>query len=341
MTDIIITGAGGYIGSSLVPTLLDAGHRITAVDRFFFHRLADRPRLNCVTADTRRLDARVFRGHAVFIDLAALSSEQAVALFPAAARAINRDARVRNAMLAREAGIRHHLLISSCSVYGETNLSDYSTLNLETEQQCRQLQSSTFRVSCLRLATLFGVSPRQRLDLCVNAMAYDAILHGVVSVFGDGLQRRPFVHVRDVCRVIAALAMRAPDPADRGPLNVGSEGMTFRINDVAERVARIASGYRGGPVSVCHRQGGAQSSYGADFADVQSLLPAAARFLDLEDGIVELCDGIRDGTVVKAPRTNTAHWYETLERSGEQVAPELALHGGFLTLDRQDLLDIA
>src|SRR5690606_36463921 len=113
---ILITGAGGYIGTTLGPLLLEAGYDIVAVDTFWFGRelLPSHPRLHCVTEDVRHLSSSLLQGVHAVIDLAALSNDPCGETYAQATWAINHQARVRTATLARQAGVRQYLLASSC-----------------------------------------------------------------------------------------------------------------------------------------------------------------------------------------------------------------------------------
>ena len=121
MKKILITGAGGYIGSVLVPLLLEQSYNVVAVDRFFFGRETlptQDDRLQVLQNDIRWLDGSCLKGIYAVIDLAALSNDPSGELDPQKTWEINHQGRVRIAHLSKRMGVSKYVFPSSCSVYG-------------------------------------------------------------------------------------------------------------------------------------------------------------------------------------------------------------------------------
>jgi nucleoside-diphosphate-sugar epimerase len=340
VSNILVTGAGGYIGTVLVPLLLERGHRVRVIDRFFFgrHLLADHPQLEVRVADTRRLVVEDFVGIDAVIDLAAVSNDPSGELFQEATWAINHRGRVRCARLAKEAGVTRYVLPSTCSVYGfqdadhvatETSptnpLTTYARANLAAEEGVLELADRDFCAVVLRQATVYGLSPRMRFDLAINGMTYGAWSTGHLPLMRDGSQWRPMVHVRDTSE--AQFFMLSADSASvSGQIfNVGSDENVYQIGPLGEVVADTVPGsveieWYGDPD---HR------SYRVAFDKIEALGWKAER--RAEDGVREIVSALEEGRTDKTPETITLDWYRTLSRF-QEILSDVEIDGELLDL---------
>jgi nucleoside-diphosphate-sugar epimerase len=231
--NILVTGGAGYIGSVLTPALLAAGHTVTVVDNLLFSQTT---LLDCCRYDTFAVvngdarDERIMRELAAKADavipLAALVGAPLCDVDPVAATATNRDA-VR--MLCRLLSPNQQVILPTTnSGYGigesgkhcteETPLrpvSHYGVTKVEAEQAVLERERSV----SLRLATVFGLSPRIRLDLLVNDFVYRAVRDRFVVVF-EGHFKRNYIHIRDVVRAFLHVLDRFDQMQGR-PYNVG------------------------------------------------------------------------------------------------------------------------
>lgn len=250
-----VTGGGGYLGSVLVPILLNSGHSVKVLDRFFWGKQVFAPyfsnsNLNLIEGDTRNFDPTLLEGTEVVIDLAALSNDPIGELKPERTIEINCDARIRTATLAKETGVKKYLLASSCSVYGfrDEVLSETSTLSPVTtyakasmmaEQGVMKLSDNNFCVVALRQGTLYGISPRMRFDIVVNTMVQSLFKHDLITVQG-GQQWRPVLHVEDSARAflqIAEMTTKEEVHAINGQIyNVGSNDQNYQMQTLAKLI---------------------------------------------------------------------------------------------------------
>jgi nucleoside-diphosphate-sugar epimerase len=309
---IVVTGGAGYIGSTLVPTLLEANHRVTVIDRLYFGdaslrraREAHPEQFRLVRADIRRVDPRAFEGVDALVDLAGISNDPSCELDADLTRSINLEGALRVARLAQAAGAKRIVFASSCSVYGHgagLRLTEESPLNpvslyahckAEAERGLLALGKSTgIDVTLLRFATVFGLSEKMRFDLAVNIMTKNAYVARKITVEGGGQQWRPFVHVRDVAEAVRRVLESKPGALAGRTVNVGSSANNVRIKNLAYRVRDLVPGTEiiMAPTDPDLRD------YNVGFDKVGELLdfrPART----IEDGISEVLQALRTGSV--------------------------------------------
>lgn len=338
---VLVTGAGGYIGTTLVPMLLERGYDVRAVDRFFFgdELLADHPRLEMIREDSRRLAPSHFEGVDAVIDLVAISNDPSGELFQQATWEINHESRARTARMAREAGVRRYVLPSSCSLYGFQDpgvvcderhpvnpLTTYAKANHAAELDVLPLTSDDFVVVVLRQATVFGYSPRMRFDLAINGMTYGAWKTGRLPLLRDGTQYRPMVHVRDAAAAqIFMLEHEDVDAISGEVFNVGSEENNYQLRSLAETVRDTLPV----PVEIEWYGDPDHRSYQVDFTKIEALGWKAS--LVARDGCLEVYERLARGETDRTPETITLDWYRELSR-WQEIVKRTEMYGGMLDL---------
>lgn len=342
---VFVAGGAGYIGSVLTPLLLERGHRVTVLDRMYFgdtlgcavpRDAKTRERLRIVRGDVRSFDRALLQSVDAVVDLSGISNDPSCELEPGLTRSVNVDGAKRLAGAAREAGVRRYVFSSSCSVYGhgeglgltETSarrpVSLYARAKAEVEDFLHE-SARPMEVCTLRLATVFGLSPRMRFDLAINVMTKNAYVARRITVDGGGRQWRPFVHVRDAARAFELALTADAAKADGQTYNVGSDANNVQILNLAFRVRDAVPG-----TEVVH------APTDPDLRDYNVSFDRAHRELGfdaeqgIDEGIREVLGALRDGTVDPDER----RWYTLKQyvflREAERAHSELALDGSLL-----------
>ncbi len=340
MARVFVTGAGGYIGTTLVPMLLERGYAVRALDRFFFgqHLLPQHDRLEVLQEDSRRIRAEHLTDIDYVIDLAALSNDPSGEHFQQATWQINHASRVRTAKLAKQMRVKRYILPSSCSIYGwqdeevivdeesPTNaLTTYAKANEAAEGDVLRLADRDFCVIIIRQATVYGYSPRMRFDLAINGMTYGAWKTGKLPLLRDGTQWRPMVHVKDTSRAMCFLLEADQDAVNGQVLNVGSNENNYQLLPLAELVAETL------PMDVNIEWYGEPDhrSYQVAFDKIKSLGWKAE--FTAKDGALEIYESLASGQVDKTPQTMTLQWYQELVK-WHQIISGVEMYGGIVEI---------
>jgi nucleoside-diphosphate-sugar epimerase len=329
---VLVVGGAGYVGSVLVPELLERGYAVKVFDRLFFgdQGLSDvRDRIQLEIGDMRSMSPALLEDVDAVINLGGLSNDPTAEYNPQANYEMNTVATETLARLCQEAGVRRYLFASSASIYdvgegndGKDTLLDetadvdpraaYSRSKFEAERLLLEMAGDEFCPVILRKGTIFGFSPRMRYDLVVNTFVQGALGKGIMTIFYGGEMWRPLVDVRDAAKAYIA-CLQAPEAKVRGQ-TFNLVNRNFRISELAFRIreglrqvgveAEIRADYRYKGVRN-YRISGKKMEQVLDFKPT----------ISVEESVVDMVERIRHYgyTDFDNPRYYNIRWMKLLE----------------------------
>lgn len=302
---VLVTGTEGYLGSLLAPELIRRGYDVTGVDTGFYK---DRSLFRSegttpltLAKDLRQMTAEDFRGIDAVVHMAELSNDPTGELAPNITFDINHVGSVRLATLAKSAGVRRFVYMSSCSVYGvaDRDVVDeaspvnpqtaYAVCKVRVETDVAPMADATFSPTFLRNATAYGASPRMRFDIVLNNLAGLAWTTRRIAMTSDGTPWRPLVHGLDICGAIGAVLEAPVEAVHNQVFNVGDSAHNYQVRQIATIVGETFPGCEVsfGPPSPDNR------SYRVAFEKIRAHLPSFSCAWDASRGARQLLDLFR------------------------------------------------
>ncbi|KAB8334621.1 SDR family oxidoreductase [Scytonema tolypothrichoides VB-61278] len=299
---ILVTGTEGYLGSLLPPLLIERGHEVIGVDTGYYKVgwLYNGTEITAKTLnkDIRNITVEDLQGVDAIVHMAELSNDPTGQLAPHITYEINHKGSVRLAKLAKEAGVRRFVYMSSCSVYGvatEGDVTEESSVNPQTayaecktlvERDVKPLADDDFSPTFMRNATAFGASPRMRFDIVLNNLAGLAWTTKEIKMTSDGTPWRPLVHALDICKAIVCAVEAPRDIVHNQVFNVGDTANNYRVKEVAEIVAQVFPDCK----LSFGTQGADNRSYRVSFEKINTVLPGFKCDWNAQRGAQQLYD---------------------------------------------------
>lgn len=330
---ILVTGHNGYIGSVLVDMLLREGHEVVGWDSDLFADCifgdAKLPLIPSMKIDLRDEGSGRLEGFDAVMHLAGLSNDPLGNLDSALTFEINHQASVRLAEKAKAAGVPRFLFSSSCSNYGAAGddfLTEEATLNpvtaygvskVKVEQDVAKLADNSFHPTFLRNATVYGISPRLRIDLVLNNLMAWAMTTGKVVIKSDGTPWRPIVHVEDVARAFVAMLDAPLEVIHNQAFNIGLTQENYRIRELADIVKATVPGCE---IEYAADAGPDKRCYRVDCGKVSRLVPQFKPQWNARAGAVHIYEAYQKAGLTyddfSGPRFNRIDHIKELKENG-------------------------
>jgi nucleoside-diphosphate-sugar epimerase len=288
----------------MAPYLASQGYDVVGLDTGYYDActlVRDRVEIPAIRKDIRDLMPADVKAFYAVVHLAALSNDPIGNLDAGWTAAINHDASVRLAELARDADVRRFLFSSSCIMYGmseanevneESQLdphTEYARSKVRSEETIRNMAADDFSPVFIRNGTVYGLSPRMRFDTVLNDFVGAALTSGRVIVHSDGKPWRPVVHVEDVARTFQVYLEAPYDRIHNQAFNNGAEHLNHQVRELAEIAAEAVPGCE---LEIRSEAGADQRTYKADFSKFERTFPDFSFRWDARSGASKLAEDL-------------------------------------------------
>jgi len=305
---ILVTGGAGYVGSKLVPKLLNSGYHVKVLDLMIYGEdvLDDHPNLEKIKGDIRNQELlkKVLISQEAVIHLACISNDPSFELNPTLGKSINLDAFEPLVKISRACGVNKFIYASSSSVYGIKKekdvtedmklepLTDYSKFKGKCEQILNNYKSDDFITTTIRPSTVCGYARRQRLDLVVNILTNHAFHNRKIKVFGGG-QLRPNVHIDDMVDSYFAILNANHKKINGEIFNVGYKNQT--VNELANNVKDVI----GDDIEIVKSVSDDNRSYHVSCKKISEILGFNTK-LTIKDAVMDLKEAFEKKLIINS-----------------------------------------
>lgn len=330
---ILVIGGAGYLGSVLVRKLLQKNYKVRVLDNLTYgddgiKEMYGKKNFEFFLGDTRNIHdvVKAVSGIEAVVHLAAIVGDPACKIEPIITIESNYLATKMIAEVCKYHQVNRFVFASTCSVYGKSRkpaneesgtkaLSLYARSKLDSEHAILAMADENFSPTILRLATLFGLSPRMRFDLVVNALTAKAVIDGKIPIFG-GNQSRPNLHVEDAANAFIACLETPLEKISGEIFNVGSSSLNLKIIEIGRAVKRIVPKAE----LVVDRKDTDRRDYIVDFKKIETEVGFRVN-KKIEAGIEE----VREWIIANKINSYAEKKYSNYERLSEPAGNPLAL----------------
>jgi nucleoside-diphosphate-sugar epimerase len=308
---ILLTGGAGYLGSILTRDLIGEGYDVTVVDNLALSKtslldLLYEPSFNCQVLDIRypALISPFLDNADAVIHLAAVGREQGGGVDRDEIRHINLEAAKALYEESCRRGVKRFIFASTCTNYpnsendepaDETSalmpFSPYGVSKAAAEEFILEHRYPGTKTVILRFPEFFGVSHVTRFDVTINRYVRDAVAEGRIELRGENCMR-PYLHVRDASRAVAAFAETANGNRVEGIYNIGDDSLNIQSTALADLILEVFPDVK----CIFRRRQGEEHSYSVAFGKFGNCFGLSAEY-SIKDGIIELRNAIDDGSI--------------------------------------------
>ncbi len=335
LKNVLITGGAGYVGNVLVPKMLAAGYKVRVYDILFFGKETlplNHPNLEVIEGDIRDTAkfAAACKDMDVVLQLACISNDPSFELDGGLSKSINYDCFESLVTTARdEPSVKRFVYCSSSSVYGVSDrpqvtedtplvpLTDYNKYKGLCEPILWKHMNDREDFTCvtIRPATIYGYSPRTRLDLSINILTNHAVNKNLITIFG-GEQQRPNLHIEDMADAYMLLIDETRSPHEKihgETFNIGYQN--YSIGDLAAMVKKTVEEEfpEKGDIKMVTTESNDNRSYRINSDKIKNVLGFEAK-RSIEDGVRDLCRAFKAG---KLPNSFEDNIYFNVKRLQE------------------------
>lgn len=306
---VLLTGNAGYIGTVMTRFLKKESYHVIGLDsgwfgkNCFFQIPEDSKPDRQIIKDIRGITGEDLKEADAVVHLAALSNDPLGDINPALTDEINHVCAVKIARLCKESGIKRFIFASSCSIYGKSGgeapineagdlnpITAYAKAKVDAEASLAALAGSNFHPVFMRNATVYGLSPKLRLDLVVNNLLAWAYLTGEITIMSDGTPWRPIVHIEDFCGAFIAALQAPPEKVSCQAFNVGQNEENYQVKDIAAAIREFLPEAK---IKILNQTGPDERTYKVDFSKIKNTLDNFKPRWNLRKGIAELLEAYK------------------------------------------------